>query len=446
MNDPPNANNDTATVAEDSSNNLINVLTNDNDPDGDSLSIASVSNPPHGSTTTNGNYVFYTPDLNYFGIDIFSYTMSDGHGGTDTATITVTVAPISDPPVANDDVITVPKDSSNNQLDVRANDYDPDNNPLTITSVTTPLHGSASTNGLYVVYTPTAGYIGPDTCSYTINDGTGNTDTAIISLTVAIINNPPNAYDDTATVVEDSTGNQLNVLSNDNDPNGDPITIIGVIQPPHGTVSYTTTYVLYTPAPNYHGSDSFTYTISDGGSTDSARVNMTITSVNDLPVAADDIATVSEDSSNNQLNVQANDMDEDGDTLVITTVTTPAHGSVTFTALYVMYTPAQNYTGIDTFVYTIVDGHGGSDTATVTVTVTPINDPPTAIDDVTIVNEDSTANQLNVRTNDFDVDGDTLSIIAVTQPAHGSISFNANFISYTPSIELFWFRLFYLHD
>jgi len=437
MNDPPNANNDTATVAEDSSNNLINVLTNDNDPDGDSLSIASVSNPPHGSTTTNGNYVFYTPDLNYFGIDIFSYTMSDGHGGTDTATITVTVAPISDPPVASDDAITVPKDSSNNQLDVRANDYDPDNNPLTITSVTTPLHGSASTNGLYVFYTPTAGYIGPDTCSYTINDGTGNTDTAIISLTVAIINNPPNAYDDTATVVEDSTGNQLNVLSNDNDPNGDPIIIIGVIQPLHGTVSYTTTYVLYTPNPNYHGLDTFTYTISDGGSTDSARVNMTITSVNDPPVAADDIATVSEDSSNNQLNVQANDMDEDGDTLVITTVTTPAHGSVTFTALYVMYTPAQNYTGIDTFVYTIVDGHGGSDTATVTVTVTPINDPPTAIDDVTIVNEDSTANQLNVRTNDFDVDGDTLSIIAVTQPAHGSISFNANFISYTPASNYF---------
>ncbi|MCX6662563.1 MAG: Ig-like domain-containing protein, partial [Euryarchaeota archaeon] len=400
MNDPPNATNDTATVAEDSSNNLINALANDNDPDGDSLSIASVSNPPHGSTTTNGNYVFYTPDPNYFSIDTFSYTMSDGHGGTDTATVTVTVAPISDPPIANDDTITVPKDSSNNQLNVRANDYDPDNNPLTITSVSTPLHGSASTNGLYVFYTPTAGYLGSDSCSYTISDGTGNTDTAVISLTIAIINTPPNANDDTATVVEDSSGNQLNTLTNDNDPNGDSITIIGVTQPLHGTVSFMATYVTYTPTPNYYGLDTFTYTISDGGSTDSARVNVTIQSVNDLPVAANDTATVSEDSTNNQLNVQANDMDEDGDTLIITTVTTPSHGSVTFTNFYVTYTPAQNYTGMDAFIYTIIDGHGGSDTAVVTVTVTAINDPPTAIDDITVVTEDSATNQLNVRAND----------------------------------------------
>ena len=437
MNDPPNANNDTSTVAEDSSNNLINVLANDNDPDGDSLSIASVSNPPHGSTTTNGNYVFYTPDPNYFGIDTFSYTMSDGHGGTDIATVIVTVVPISDPPVATDDTITVPKDSSNNQLNVRANDYDPDNNPLTITLVTTPLHGTASTNGLYVFYTPTAGYIGPDTCSYTISDGTGNTDSAIISLTVAIINNPPNANDDTATVVEDSSGNQINVLNNDNDPNGDPITITSVTQPLHGVASYTTTSVTYTPNPNYHGPDSFTYTISDGGSTDSATVNVTITSVNDPPVAADDTATVSEDSTNNQLNVQANDMDDDGDTLVITIVTTPAHGSVTFTALYVIYTPTQNYMGMDSFVYTVSDGHGGSDTATVTVTVTGINDPPTAVDDTNTVNEDSNTNQFNVRANDFDVDGDAITIIAATQPAHGSTSFTASFIYYTPASNYF---------
>ncbi len=437
MNDPPNAINDTTTVAEDSSSNLINVLANDNDPDGDILSIASVTNPPHGSSTTNGNYVFYTPDPNYFGTDTFLYTLSDGHGGTDTATITVTIAPINDPPVATDDTITVPKDSTNNQLNVRANDYDPDNNPLTITSVTVPLHGTTSTNGLYVFYTPTTGYIGPDSCSYTISDGTGYTDTALVSLTVAIINDPPNANDDTATVLEDSSGNQINVLSNDNDPNSDPLTIISVTQPPNGLVTFTTTIVTYTPNPNYHGSDSFSYTISDGGSTDSATVTVTITSVNDLPVAVNDTATVAEDSSNNQLNVQANDFDDDGDSLVITTVTTPAHGSVTFTSTYVLYTPALNYYGADSFVYTISDGHGGTDTATVTVTVTAVNDPPTAVDDVVTVNEDSSANQMNVRSNDFDVDGDAITISAATQPVHGSITFSASYVYYTPTLNYF---------
>ncbi len=437
MNDPPNAVDDTATVAEDSSNNLINVLANDNDPDGDSLSVASVTNPPHGSSMTNGNYVFYTPDPNYFGTDIFSYTLSDGHGGTDTATITVTVAPINDPPVAIDDVITVPKDSANNQLNVLVNDYDPDFDPLTITSVTTPLHGTTSTNGAYVYYTPTTGYIGPDSCSYTISDGTGYSDTAIISITVAIINDPPNAYNDTTTVLEDSSGNQINVLNNDNDPNSDPLVIISVTQPPNGLVTFTSTYVFYTPNPNYHGLDSFTYTISDGGSTDSATVTVTVTSVNDFPVAMNDTATVSEDSSNNQLNVQANDYDVDGDPLVITAVTAPLHGLANFTTTYILYTPAQNYYGVDTFIYTISDGQGGTDTATVTITVTAVNDPPTAVDDFVTVNEDSTANQLNVCANDFDVDGNTFNITSVTQPVHGSLTFTASYVYYTPTLNYF---------
>jgi hypothetical protein len=442
MNDPPIANDDTATVAEDSSSNLINVLINDNDPDGDSLSIASVTNPPHGSATTNGNYVFYTPDPDYFGPDSFSYTMSDGHGGTDTALVTVTIAAISDPPVATDDQMTVPKNSTNYQLDVLVNDYDPDNNILTITSVTAPTHGSTSTNGLYVFYTPTEEYVGPDTCSYTISDGTGFTDTAVISLTVAIINDPPNANDDTATVIEDSSENQLFVLNNDNDPNSDPLTIISVTQPANGTVTFTSSYVNYTPDPNYHGSDSFMYTISDGGSTDSAIVTVTVTSVNDPPIAEDDTATVSEDSSSNQLDVRANDVDDDGDTLTITSVSTPSHGLATFTTMYVFYTPAENYTGVDSFVYTISDGQGGSDTATVTVTVTAVNDPPDAYDDTLSVGEDSSDTQVDVRANDYDVDGDTLTIIAATQPTHGSITFTTTYIYYTPSPNYFGADMF----
>jgi len=321
------------------------------------------------------DYVYYTPNANYNGQDQFSYTISDGNGGTDSATVYITITPINDPPNANDDVTTVPEDSTNNQINVLTNDNDIDGDNLTIVSVTTPNHGVASAeDGDYVYYTPDPNYNGQDQFSYTITDGSGSTDTATVYITITPVNDPPNAIDDYASVPEDSTNNQIDVIANDNDIDGDNIDITSVTQPTHGTTTYTADYVYYTPNTDYTGPDQFTYTISDGqGGTDTATVYITVGGVNDPPNAVADTTTVTEDSTNNQINVLTNDNDPDGDNLTIVSVTTPNHGVASTDGNYTFYTPNPNYNGQDQFSYTIIDGNGGTDNALVNITITPIN-------------------------------------------------------------------------
>src|SRR6185295_5843409 len=167
-------------------------------------------------------------------------------------------------------------------------------------------------------------------------------------------------------------------LGNDADPDGGALAIVSTTQGANGAVSFTASSVTYTPAPNFHGTDSFTYTIGDGqGGSATATVSVTVSSVNDVPVAANDSATTDEDAGVT-VPVLGNDTDLDGDTLAVSAVTQGAHGSVSFTAGSVTYAPAANYNGADSFTYTIGDGNGGSATATVSISVAAVNDSPNA--------------------------------------------------------------------
>jgi hypothetical protein len=157
------------------------------------------------------------------------------------------------------------------------------------------------------------------------------------------------------------------------------------------------------------------------------------------PDAVDDAASVAEDSGANGVAVLVNDTDPDADTLTVTAVTQGAHGSVAVEGggTGVSYTPNANYNGPDSFTYTISDGNGGTDTANVSVTVTPAQDAPVAVADAANVSEDSGPNVIGVLANDFDVDGDALSVSGVTQGANGVASSNGNSVSYTPNPNFF---------
>src|SRR5687767_12826217 len=210
---------------------------------------------------------------------------------------------------------------------------------------------------------------------------------------------------DAATVAEDSSANAIAVLANDNSgpDSGETLTVTAVTQPTNGSAAYTASGVTYTPAANYHGADSFSYTISDGnGGSATADVTVTVTSVNDAPVAMADAATVAEDSSANAIAVLANDNSgpDSGEARTGAAKAQGARGAVTFTATGVTYTPAANYHGADSFSYTISDGNGGSATADVTVTVTSVNDAPVVMADAATVAEDSGANAIAVLAND----------------------------------------------
>ena len=238
-------------------------------------------------------------------------------------------------------------------------------------------------------------------------------------ITVTEVNDPPVATNDSASVAEDDPGGVLvDVTANDSpgpaNESGQTLSLDSVtVAAAHGTAVIEAGKIRYTPTEaNYFGPDSFTYKVCDDGTTngvadsqcDAATVNVTVTPVNDPPNANTDSASVPEDSATGVLvDVKANDnagpANESGQTLTITAVTQGTHGSVAIESGQVRYIPTDaNYFGPDSFTYTIQDnGQSGSppandfksDTATVNVTVTPVNDPPDAVNDSKTVAEDS---------------------------------------------------------
>ncbi|MES9970665.1 MAG: tandem-95 repeat protein, partial [Candidatus Thiodiazotropha sp.] len=184
----------------------VDVLPNDSDPDGDTLSVLSVTQGTNGSVAidpVSGNPV-YTPNPDFNGTDTFTYTVDDGNGGTDTATVTVTVDAVNDTPVAVDDNIDTDEDVPVT-VDVLPNDSDPDGDVLEIVSVTQGANGTVTIDPVTgnPVYTPDADFNGTDTFTYTIDDGTGSTDTATVTVTVNEVNDLPEITPATATVSEE---------------------------------------------------------------------------------------------------------------------------------------------------------------------------------------------------------------------------------------------------
>ena len=158
-------------------------MANDTDPDGNVLTITAVTQGAHGTVTTNSTTITYTPATNFNGNDAFSYTISDGQGGTASAAVSVSITPRNDAPLARADSATTPE-GIRVIITVLANDTDPDGDVLAITAVTQGAHGTVTTNGTTITYTPAANYVGTDTFSYTISDGKGSTAAAAVSVTM----------------------------------------------------------------------------------------------------------------------------------------------------------------------------------------------------------------------------------------------------------------------
>lgn len=431
VNDAPTAVNDSVSLDEDSSFTFA-PLANDLDVDGDTLTLTSVSQGLHGSVTFDSTSITYVPEADFQGSDSLTYTLSDGNGGDATATISLTVTEVNDTPLALDDVLVVAEDAAATSIAVLANDTDLDGDSLAVTGVSSPQNGTASFTGGAVFYSPSAHFHGSDTFTYDLSDGRGGTASATVSITVNAVNDPPLAENDTFSVNEDGSA-AFAVLGNDSDVDGDTLVITSVSQGLHGSVVFDSTSITYEPVANFQGSDSFTYSMSDGnGGNATATVSVTVTEVNDAPSAANDVLVVAEDAAATMLAVLANDSDPDGDSLVITGVSSPLNGTASFTASAVFYTPNANYNGPDSFTYNLSDGRGGTASATVSITVTAVNDAPVAVGDNLVLAED-TAATIDVRANDSDVETPAaLSVIGVSPAAHGSLSLNGGLVTYTP--------------
>ena len=409
------------------------VLANDSDADGETLTATVVEQPAHGTLTLNTNGSFtYIPAANYHGTDTFTYKANDGTDDSEPATVTITVNSVNDAPVAAADSYSVPVNgqlSVNTAHGVLKNDSDADDDAFTATVVTQPAHGTLSLNadGSFS-YTPDANHHDTDTFTYKVNDGTIDSANATVTINV---NTLGVAVDDdySTTMNAPLTVNVANgLLANDSDTDDDTLWATIVTQPSHGTLTYNADgSFVYTPTTDYHGADSFTYTVDDGyGTSDSATVTI---NVNAVPVVTNDAYSVDEDGTLTKdaaTGVLANDTDADSDTLSVTVVTQPSHGTLTldpdgsFT-----YEPDADYNGDDSFTYTVNDGTSDSSEATVSITVTPVADNPQAVDDTYSVLPDNTLNVSaaeGLLANDIDGDGDTLTVTIVDQPENGTLT------------------------
>ncbi|MEM7465993.1 MAG: Ig-like domain-containing protein, partial [Pseudomonadota bacterium] len=471
-NDAPTAVDDNATFGEDQGSSVLNLVGNDTDPDGsDTLTVDVVDTTgTTGTVTLAGGTVSYDPNGQFeslangeTAIDTFVYTVADGNGGTDVATVNVTITGDNDAPTANDDNATFGEDQGSSVLDLVGNDTDPDgSDTLTVDAVdTTATTGTVTLAGGTVSYDPNSqfenlatGETAIDTFVYTVADGNGGTDVATVNVTITGDNDAPTATDDNATFGEDQGSSVLDLVGNDTDPDGsDTLTVdavdttgtTGTVTLAGGTVSYDPNGQFESLANGETGIDTFVYTVADGnGGTDVATVNVTITGDNDAPTAVDDNATFGEDQGSSVLNLVGNDTDPDGsDTLTVDAVdTTGTTGTVTLAGGTVSYDPngqfeslANGETAIDTFVYTVADGNGGTDIATVNVTITGDNDAPTAIDDNATFGEDQGGSVLNLVGNDTDSDGsDTLTVDAVdTTGTIGTVTLAGSTVAYDPN-------------
>lgn len=508
----PRARNDQKTVVEDSvagPANTIDVLSND---------LVNLPGPPavfaelisfdtisaNGGTITrddggtpgdlSDDKLIYVPAPDFFGTDTFTYTMNDTVPGSvaATGTVVVTVTAVNDAPVAVDDTIADIAEDSGVRIipasDLISNDSRGAANEasqmLTIVSVGNAVGGTVSINGNGdVVFTPAADYNGPASFTYTVqdngqtngvNDFKTSAQPATVSFTITEVNDSPTAQNQTLpSVVEDTLTVTIpfaDLLSgatpgpaNEASQN---LTISAVSNPVGGTVEISGTDVIFTPAANFNGTASFTFTVTDDGTTNgvadprstTATASFTITAVNDAPVAQDDTATTGEGQAMD-IAVRDNDFDVDVPPFTgalgqlepgtaIVNITAPTDGiSTVGTAVVqgngIRFTPNPGFFGTATFTYQLDDGSGQANSlsapATVTVTVVEANDPPVANPDPGIVVDEDTTVSIDVFGNDFDPDTPKAnwSFILVTDAAHGTVFFNpvTRQVEYTPDAD-----------
>ncbi|KAF2517139.1 Ig-like domain-containing protein [Flavobacterium foetidum] len=447
VNDAPVALNDSNyTVAEGGTLNISapGVLGNDTDAEGDALTAIVVTNPSHGTLTLNADGSFtYVHDGSETLSDSFTYKANDGTVDGNTATVTITVTPVNDAPVAlNDSNYTVAEGGTLNisAPGVLGNDTDAEGDALTAIVVTNPSHGTLTLNadGSFA-YVHDGSETLSDSFTYKANDGTVDGNTATVTITVTPVNDAPVALNDSNyTVAEGGTLTATatnSILLNDTDAEGDALTAVLVSGPSHGTLTLNANGTFtYVHDGSETTSDSFTYRANDSSlSSNIATVSITVTPVNDAPVVLNDSNyTVAEGGT---LNISApgvlgNDMDAEGDALTAIVVTNPTHGTLTLNADgSFTYVHDGSETLSDSFTYKANDGTVDGNTATVTITVTPVNDAPVALNDSNYtVAEGGTLNisAPGVLGNDTDAEGDALTAIVVTNPSHGTLTLNAD--------------------
>lgn len=359
----PIANSASITMDEDASRT---ITLSASDADGNVLTYALVDQPQHGSANLVNGIVSYSPAENYHGDDSFTFVANDGEDNSSTATISITINEVNDAPVARNGSL-VTGEGETKSVTLSASDID--DTELTYELVDQAEHGNVSISGNIARYTPSNNYVGSDAFTFKANDDALSSNVATITITVSEGNAAPVITHQHLGEAQEDKFTDITLRADD--PENDSLTYQVVSQPVHGRVEINTSNGIakarYRPDANYHGSDSFRFKVNDGEfDSNTARVEVTVTPVNDDPVANDGRATT-DMNTDKVITLVASDIDSSN--LSYQVEAQAAHGSVVISGGEATYSPDNNHTGDDRFTFRAFDGEGGSNIASVTITI-----------------------------------------------------------------------------
>ena len=362
-NHAPNAQNQSLITA---LNTAAAITLTATDADSDPLTYAVVTQPAHGLLSGTAPNLTYTPVTGFTGADSFTFKANDGKVDSAAATVTINVGSSGNhQPVANNQSVTTAETSAKS---ITLTGSDPDSDPLTYAIVSGPSHGTLSGTPPNMTYLPAPNFPasnlnGTDSFTFTANDGSLTSSVAMVSITVTPVNNPPVAQPQSLSV---SVNTANPIILTGTDPEGYAVSYTVLTSPSHGTLDGTAPNLTYTPTTNYHGTDSFTFTVTDSEGLVSSAATISITIINDPPVANAQSAEV---PPNTGTAITLTGSDDCNDTLTYAVLIQPAHGTLSGTAPNLTYTPTAGYTGADSFTFKVNDGVSDSPAATVTINV-----------------------------------------------------------------------------
>ena len=393
-NTAPVANPQSVTTDEDTAATL--TLTG-SDAEGDTLTFAVLTTPAKGVLSGTAPNLTYTPNLNENGSDSFTFRVNDGALDSAAATVSITIAPVNDAPVANAQAVTTLEDTTSG---VTLTGSDVENDALTFTVLTSPTKGTLSGTAPNLTYTPNSNENGSDSFTFRVNDGALDSAAATVSITITPVNDAPVANAQAVTTLEDTAAG---ITLTGSDVENGALTFTVLTSPTKGTLSGTAPNLTYTPNSNENGSDSFTFKANDGAlDSAAAAVSIIITPVNDVPTA-DGQSVVTDRDTPVAIQLTGADGDlEVAQTLTFAIVDGPGQGTLSAfdpATGRLLYTPALNYQGPDGFTFTVSDDAtaGGpaltSAPATVAIAVIPDNSAPVLSPPVatpSVINENDT--------------------------------------------------------
>ncbi|MFY1825267.1 cadherin-like domain-containing protein [Myxococcus fulvus] len=411
------------------------LVSNDVDADGDSLTVTAVGKATHGGVALVGGTVTFTPEADFFGTATFEYTVGDGRL-TATARVTVTVNAVNDAPVAVEDSARTDEDVALvvPAATLVANDTDVDGDTLWVAGVGAATHGTVTLADGNVTFIPEANHHGSASFEYTVSDGL-LTHSATVAVTVDSVEDAPVAVADTVYARKNTWRyiKREELTANDDMGDGAMLILAGVGSAVHCTVKIDGGEIDFTPEADFTGSATFQYTVRNQTGTTSALVTVI---VGEPPEAVADTVSTDEDTVLviPVATLVANDVDVDSDDLLVEVVHSATHGSVTLEGENVTFTPDADFVGTATFQYRVTDRASFS-TATVSVTVNPVNDAPVAVADSAMASAE-VALRIPVAAllfNDRDVEGDALALTGVSNARNGTVELVGDAVRFTPA-------------